>query len=104
MGSEREGCDFVLPEACSLFSSEQQNRNISEFVVPLHCFFLSSEYRYTSKLFFQNNMRVMLLTSSFPTVLKRAQSGVTMHGFKSRNKSLMSQEIWIDGSQIIKCM
>lgn len=55
-------------EACSLFST-----NISEFVVPLHCFFIEWILVHKQAIF-QNNIRVMLLTSSFPTTLLGEQS------------------------------
>lgn len=42
--------------------SNKQNRNISEFVVPLHCFFYCVNTG-TQQAIFQNNIRVMLLTS-----------------------------------------
>lgn len=51
---------------------QQTEQNISEFVLTLHCFLLS-EYWYTQAIF-QNNISVMLLTSSFPTVLLGEQS------------------------------
>ena len=78
-----EGCVIVLPEACSLFST-----NRTETFLCL--LFLCTAFFYwvntgTQQAIFQNNIRVMLLTSSFPTVYNasgRAEWGVTLHGLE----------------------
>ena len=75
MKEKRKGCDLCFARGL-LTVCNKQNKNISEFVVPFALlFFLLSEYWYTQQAIFQNNIRVMLLTSSFPTMSVGEQTG-----------------------------